>query len=277
MRLFASSPVNRPHACDGKITTGEMADQLVFVAHYGKTTLREKWVGSRFIPDLPNAVPHFTLGYTTFSPIVVADGLKAARARAGKAAADPAEPKPDVVGAQGRPPLREEAPLGRARILPASDADNWLTSGSAAYWAILKKLPDDPVKALESLREALSDADLRLAWLVGAGARRLARRHPRRLRPLRPLRRPAHPRHLRAPPAPAGRRQRHLLPRHAGRGGPRRPASPSPPQQFLALASEVAKRDVRPMLDALDRPGRPARPGRGRVGGRRPATPGRSP
>ncbi|HET8723351.1 MAG TPA: C45 family autoproteolytic acyltransferase/hydrolase, partial [Anaeromyxobacteraceae bacterium] len=47
VRLFASSPVNRPHACDGKLTTGEMAEKLVFVAHYGKTTLREKWPGGR--------------------------------------------------------------------------------------------------------------------------------------------------------------------------------------------------------------------------------------
>jgi hypothetical protein len=164
VRLFASSPINRPHACDGKITTGEMADRLVFVAHYGKTTMREKWVGSRFIPDLPHATPHFTLGYTTFSPVVVADGLKAARARAGKPAADPADPKVDASA------LKEAVTFDRkllweGTVHPASDADNWLTSGSAAYWSILKKLPEDPAKGLESLREALSDADLRLAWL----------------------------------------------------------------------------------------------------------------
>ena len=53
----------------------------MFLAHYGKTTLREKMVGGRFIPDLPGATPHLSLGYTTFSPIFVADRLKAARAR----------------------------------------------------------------------------------------------------------------------------------------------------------------------------------------------------
>ncbi len=164
VRLFASSPVNRPHACDGKLTTGEMTDRLVFIAHYGKTTLREKWVGSRFIADLPNAVPHFTLGYTTFSPIVMAEGLKAARARAGKPAPQPAEPKPDVAAIKGDL-LFDRKLLWEGTVFPAGDADAWLTSGSAAYWAILKKLPDDPVKALESLRGALSDADLRLAWL----------------------------------------------------------------------------------------------------------------
>jgi hypothetical protein len=165
VRLFASSPVNRPHACDGKITTGEMADRLVFIAHYGKTTLREKWVGSRFIPDLPNAIPHFTLGYTTFSPIFVADGLKAAHARAGKAAATPPDPKPDVAAIKSELAFDRKL-LWEGTLFPASDADNWLTSGSAAYWSILKRLPEDPVKALDFLREALSDADLRLAWLT---------------------------------------------------------------------------------------------------------------
>jgi len=62
-RMMASSPINRPHACDAKLTTGEMAEKLAFIAHYGKTTQREKWVGGRWIPDLPGATPHLTLGY----------------------------------------------------------------------------------------------------------------------------------------------------------------------------------------------------------------------
>ena len=45
VNLLASSPINRPHACDGKITTAEMAEKLVFIAHYGKVTLREKFPG----------------------------------------------------------------------------------------------------------------------------------------------------------------------------------------------------------------------------------------
>ena len=42
-RRLATSPINRPHACDGKVTTSEMAEKLVFLAHYGKVTLREKF------------------------------------------------------------------------------------------------------------------------------------------------------------------------------------------------------------------------------------------
>jgi hypothetical protein len=246
VRLFASSPVNRPHACDGKITTGEMADGLVFIAHYGKTTLREKWVGSRFIADLPNAVPHFTLGYTTFSPVVVAEGLKAARARAGKPAAPPSDPKPDLAALKADLTFEKKL-LWDGTIFPAGDADNWLTSGSAAYWAILKRLPDDPAKALESIRGALSDADLRLAWLSAR----------------EPVTAPAATRSAYDGYAPYG------VPRIRGtfalhqlrlavgndafsrilKGAVERSAvKPLTTGRFVALASEIAGRDVRPAL-----------------------------
>ncbi len=69
-RLFATSPINLAHACDGKITTSEMAEKLVFWAHQGKVTLREKFPakGNRRMPDLPGARPHLTLGYTAVTP-----------------------------------------------------------------------------------------------------------------------------------------------------------------------------------------------------------------
>jgi hypothetical protein len=96
--LFASSPINRAHACDGKITTGEMADKLAFIAHYGKTTLREKMVGDRFIEDLPTAKPHLTLGYSVASPIYITEKLHAARfgedKKAEKSTAKKHQPKP---------------------------------------------------------------------------------------------------------------------------------------------------------------------------------------
>ena len=72
----------------------------------------------------------------------MADKLRPRSARAGKPAARPAAPKPES-GASRTPPFDKKL-LWEGTILPATDADNWLTSGSAAYWAILKKLPDDP-------------------------------------------------------------------------------------------------------------------------------------
>jgi hypothetical protein len=37
VNLWASSPINRPHACDGKVTTAEMAEKLVFLGTTGRS------------------------------------------------------------------------------------------------------------------------------------------------------------------------------------------------------------------------------------------------
>ena len=80
VNLWASSPINRPHACDGKVTTSDMAENLVFLAHYGKVTLREKFVGeNNRIPDLPGAIPRLSLGYSVVSPIFITDKIKERR------------------------------------------------------------------------------------------------------------------------------------------------------------------------------------------------------
>ncbi|MET0402633.1 MAG: C45 family autoproteolytic acyltransferase/hydrolase [Cystobacter sp.] len=165
IRMLASSPINRPHACDGKITTGEMARQLMFLAHYGKTTQREKLVGTRLIPDLPGATPHLALGYTTFSPVFVADKLKAARA-----AWSPEAP-PAPVGK--RDLTKVEASLGFEKkrlwsntVFPATDGENWLVSGTAAYWNLLERLPEAADKAFDVQRDALAELNARYLYLT---------------------------------------------------------------------------------------------------------------
>jgi hypothetical protein len=247
IRLHASSPINRPHACDGKITTGEMADKLVFIAHYGKTTQREKWVGSRFIPDLPGAVPHLTLGYTTFSPVTVADGLKAARARAGQPPVTPAEPTLDATAVKAGLEFDKKL-LWKGTFFPAADADNWLTSGSAAYHAILKKLPEDRQKALDALRDALGELDLRHNWLATREtlttplATRSAydRYGPYAIPRVRGTF-ALHQLRLALGNASFSRVMTTALSRFAG--------VPISTAQFVALASEVGGRDVAPLLD----------------------------
>ncbi len=84
VELWATSPINRAHACDGKITTTEMAEEMVFLAHHGKVTLREKFPteGWRYLPNLPGAEPHLSLGYATISPIFVNERLQALRGHA---------------------------------------------------------------------------------------------------------------------------------------------------------------------------------------------------
>ena len=159
--LQASSPITRPHACDGKLTTSEMAAHLMFIAHFGKATLREKWVGTRYMADLPNATPHLTLGYTTFNPVYVADHLKAAHA-----APEPiAEPKPELSAVKEIPAYPKRL-LWSNTVFPATDGENWFVSGSAAYHALLKRLPEEAPKAADTLRDALAELNARYSYVT---------------------------------------------------------------------------------------------------------------
>jgi hypothetical protein len=164
-RLMGSSPINRPHACDAKLTTSEMAEKLAFMAHYGKTTQREKWVGGRFIADLPGATPHLTLGYTTFSPVWITDKLKAAKAAWKPVPAAKAEAKPDL-GKDKSAWTYPRQLLWTGTVKPAADADAWFVSGSAAYWRLLRNLPEDAAKSQEYLRDALNDESTRYAYFA---------------------------------------------------------------------------------------------------------------
>jgi len=163
-RLMASSPINRPHACDGKLTTAEMAEKLVFIAHQGKTTQREKMVGGRWIADLPGATPHLTHGYTTFSPIWVSAKLQAVRAARKEEKPAKAVPAPDAAGVKEAFSYEAKG-LWTGTVKPASDAENWFISASAAYWQQLKQLPPAPAKAFEAQSAALADLATRHLWL----------------------------------------------------------------------------------------------------------------
>ncbi|MFP2906133.1 C45 family autoproteolytic acyltransferase/hydrolase, partial [Pyxidicoccus sp. 3LFB2] len=168
IRMLATSPINRPHACDGKVTTSEMAEKLMFLAHYGKTTLREKMVGSRFMPDLPGATPHLSLGYTTFSPLVVADRLKEAR-KTWKAPDEAAAPRRDLAKVKDVVTFDEKL-LWANTVFPSTDGDNWLASGTAAYWKLLKGLPAGEDKAFEHQRDALAELNARYLFTTSREA-----------------------------------------------------------------------------------------------------------
>ncbi len=163
-RVMATSPINRPHACDAKLTTSEMAEKLVFIAHQGKTTLREKMVGGRFIADLPLATPHLTYGYTAFSPIWITAKLQAAKAARGEEKTAKALPSPEVAGVKEAYSFEAKG-LWTGTVKPASDAENWFISGSAAYWQQLKNLPASPAKAFDTLSANLADLNTRHLWL----------------------------------------------------------------------------------------------------------------
>jgi hypothetical protein len=163
INLMASSPVNRPHACDGKITTGEMAREMVFMAHYGKTTLREKIPGETpRMPLLPDAIPHLTLGYSTFSPKVVCEKIQALEAPAEEKRAKPAPDLAAVVDLYAFAPGN----LWSNTVYPASARENWFVSATAAYHGLLRRLPQQSADAAPYVRDALAEMNNRLLFLA---------------------------------------------------------------------------------------------------------------
>jgi hypothetical protein len=258
IQAFSSSPINRPHACDGKVTNGEMAERLVFVAHQGKTTHREKFPapGSRRMPDLPGAQPHLAHGWTAFSPIRVAEQLRLARAAAGGPPAAAAAPKLDL--SEVEPFYKgDKSRLWKGTVFPASEADGALASGSAAYWQVLAALGEDPAKGRASVSAALGDAATRLLWVVareGDVAPSAARRSYETYAPYRIARVKGtfllHQLRLMLGTDPflAGMRAYHA--RHAGQAAGR--------AELVAAFREATGKDVAPLVAQwLDRAGLP--------------------
>jgi hypothetical protein len=157
VNLWASSPINRSHACDGKITTADMAEQLVFLAHFGKTTLREKLPGTRLLRDKPGAEPHLSLGYSTPSPLFITKKLQARHHQ--KRKQKNKSPVLDIKQINGTYKIHKRS-LWRNTVYPQSTAENWLVSASAAYWKILNELPDDEKEAVPALDKNLAALNL---------------------------------------------------------------------------------------------------------------------
>jgi hypothetical protein len=163
VNVVATSPINRPHACDGKVTTSEMASHLMFFAHYGKVTLREKMVekNSRLMPDLPNAIPHLTLGHTVINPVYVAEQLKGKRA----ALTAPRKNGQQIADVESVY-TADKRQLWMNTVYPASEGDNWFVSGTAAYWHMLNGMPKDPQAAGVQLRDQLAEMNCRLLYTM---------------------------------------------------------------------------------------------------------------
>lgn len=260
-RLFATSPINLAHACDGKITTSEMAEKLVFWAHHGKVTLREKFPakGSRRMPDLPGARPHLTLGYTAVTPLWLEAKLDAAKAagRFARFAVERDAPKLDLEKVAGRGRV-EEKRLWQGTLFPASAADHWLASGTAGYWQILHGLPAGDDKAAMALAEAMARQNVLLQATLAREEdlpARDAERSYTRYAPYRVARVKGtfalHQLRLRLGDEPFLKLMRTLHERFRER--------PAATADFVAVAREVTGRDIAPWLAPwLERTGLPA-------------------
>jgi hypothetical protein len=166
VNVLATSPINRPHACDGKVTTSAMAEQMVFLANYGKVTMREKMPekNSRLMPDLPGVLPHLSLGYTAFSPVFVTEKLKALRPRDDRGLA--AGKVVDNFAAVKEEFSYDKRQLWFNTVFPASDGDNWFVSATAAYWNMLNALPAEPAAAMTAMRDGLTEMNCRMQYTI---------------------------------------------------------------------------------------------------------------
>lgn len=166
IKLWNSSPINRPHACDGKVTTSETAEQMVFLLHNGKVTLREQMVGENGrMPDLPNSVPRLTLGYAAASPIYIAEKLKELKnkfelPKPGKELTNNISEVKDVYSI-------DKEKLWKGTVYPENERDNWFASSTAAYYYLLKQVPFASDASLNYMRDELTELNYRLLYVFG--------------------------------------------------------------------------------------------------------------
>lgn len=154
-----------PHACDGKITTSEMAENMVFLAHSGKVTLREKFVKeTRWVPDKPGATPRLSLGYSVASPVFITNELKKAKAAKEdkKENCNKCECNIDEVADVYN---YNERDLWFNTVYPESNEVNWFASATTAYWDVLRYMPEDTKKAVKYMSEKLKDINNRYLFV----------------------------------------------------------------------------------------------------------------
>jgi hypothetical protein len=137
---FRTAPLVSASSMDAKVTTADMASRMMVWAVFGKPNQRE-WVPNSREPE--SAVGIYSGGYGLIEP-------------------PPAQPKakPAAADAKSEPPKNSYKDLlWKGWILEASDADTWLSAGSAEYYRVLES--EDWEKALDAERAAYSVARLR--------------------------------------------------------------------------------------------------------------------
>lgn len=135
---FRTAPLVSSSSMDAKVTTAEMAKRLMCWATFGKPNQREWLPGRPGDGDSPDA-GLYASGYRLIEPLAKAPS---SQARAAAPAAKPAHDKPS-------PPIRIEG-----WILPASDADVWLSVGANAYHSDMES--GDLDRAAQEHRAAFS-------------------------------------------------------------------------------------------------------------------------
>ena len=141
---FRTPPLVTSFSVDAKVATADMALHMMAWAVFGKSNQRE-WVPTQHEKEeYPKNDGIYSSGYRLITVEPPATSGEAAKA----------EPVAPLKPAQ--PSYKDR--LWKGWILPASDADNWLTAGSAAYYEDLQS--DDLDRALDVRRAHFRNASL---------------------------------------------------------------------------------------------------------------------
>jgi len=172
---FRTAPLVSSTTMDAKITNSDMANRLMMWALFGKPNQRE-WVPSAMQKEQFGGNDGlYSSGYRLFQGHA-ADAIKmlldgAPKASAIKEQASTEEGGGGRGGRRGRGGASaSNEKLWKGWILPASDADVWLTAGATAYHSVLGA--KDEAKMLEAFRAqyrgAVLDGEQTLAKLVSS-------------------------------------------------------------------------------------------------------------
>lgn len=165
VNAWNTSPINRPHACDGKVTTSEMAEHLVFFANSGKVTQREKFINENGrVPDLPGATPRLSLGYAVASPIFIADQLK--KVRSEKVAEENIIVKKKNTDNVAEQYSFDKRKLWFNTVYPSTESENWFISATSAYWHILNKMPENKNEVTEYFADQFAELNSRYLYTI---------------------------------------------------------------------------------------------------------------
>jgi hypothetical protein len=147
---YRSGPLVSTAAMDAKVATGEMASNFMVWAAIGKPNQRERLPGEWDRNGLNDGL--YPSGYRLFA------GLDAAPA-------SPAKPAPKTSPAPPNRAIAEER-LWTGWILPAADADLWLTAGAVRYRGVLAGSDSSALLNLQTeARSSLSALDVPLSKL----------------------------------------------------------------------------------------------------------------
>jgi hypothetical protein len=142
---FRTPPLVTSFSVDAKVATADMALHMMAWAVFGKPNQRE-WVPTKHqSEEYPKNDGIYSSGYRLITVEPPASGGVTASAKEEPAPLKPAQPS-------------YKDRLWKGWILPATDADNWLTAGSAAYFEDLQS--DDLDRALDVRRADFRNASL---------------------------------------------------------------------------------------------------------------------